>query len=451
MNLKKKTITLLTICLLLFSTFTIINRNYTTTAQPSGAKLTGNTADSGKDTDGDSKYNYLEVAVEINVSVAGDYRIEASGLVDQYGVWLHIFTDVESYLDEGLRWLNLSFYGPAIHSAHFDPKNISWIELYDYYYYFLDEITDVELSRIYNYTQFNPPFKDMEIEFTVYPDAAVGLNGNFSYTCIYPQEYGALFNATTSLSTSGDTTTGSIEGTVIPPEHEMSEWPLNSSTAEFLAEYYNNLLYAQLDATLFMPPAASTSCPFNSSSGDFTLVSEYLNGLLNIDLSGAAQICPEFASEFPFNISDFTLFADYMNNEITGNITFHTVAGFPLGDVIANFEGNETAILFTGYINVIYGNYSDIGEVNATTLEHMLADFSSMIPGRGNNSLYNMTDGTIECTNLNTTKTPLDSYGARVDYNATLSGNFTDFLAKIITEMFFAGAEDETYPMICAA
>jgi len=452
MNLKRKTITLLTICLLLFSTFTIINRNYTTTAQPSGAELTGNTADSGKDTDGDSKYNSLEVAVEINVSVAGNYRIEASGLGDQYGGWLYIFTDAESYLDEGLRWLNLSFYGPAIHSAHFDPKNISWIELYDYYYYFLDEITDVELSRIYNYTQFDPPFKDMEIEFTVYPDAAVGLNGNFSHTHIYPQESGVpLFNATTSLSTSGDTTTGSIEGTVIPPEYERSEWPLNSSTAEFLAEYYNDMLSAKFNATLFMPPAASTISPFNLSSSDFELTVTYSNGLASVVLSGVAEVSPEFATIFPFNVTDLTVFADYTDNEIEGNITFHTLAGFPLSNVVVDFSGNETGFSFTGHINVVYGNYSDIGEINETTLEQMLADINNTIPGRGDDSLYNMTDGAIECTSLNTTKTALGSYGARVDYNATLSGNFTDFLAKTVMEMFFTGADDETYPMICAA
>lgn len=452
MNLEKKTITLLTICLLVFSTFAIINRNYITTAQPSGAKLTGNTADGGRDTDGDGKYNYLEVAVEVNVSVAGDYRIEASGLVDQYGVWLYIFTDIESYLDGGLQWLNLSFYGPAIHSAHFDPKNISRIGLYDYYYYFLDEITDVELSKIYNYTQFNPPFKDMEIEFVVYPDAAVGLNGNFNHTCIYPPEYGPLFNATIGFSTSGDTTTGSIEGTILPPEHEVSEWPLNSTTAEFLAEYYNDMLIAKFNATLFMPPAASTISPFNLSSSDFELTVTYSNGLASVVLSGVAEVSPEFATIFPFNVTDLTVFADYTDNEIEGNITFHTLAGFPLSNVVVDFSGNETGISFTGHTNVVYGNYSDIGEINETTLEQMLADINNTIPGRGDGSLYNMTDGAIECTSLNTTKTPIGPpEGARIDYNATLSGNFTDSLAKAVMEMFFTGADDETYAMICAA
>jgi len=704
MNIKQKTITLLTICLLLFSAFAIITRNYTTTVHAqNGAELTGITTDSGKDTDGDGKYDYLEVAVEINVSDAGNYRIEASYLVDENDTWLYLFTYTESYLDEGVQLLNLSFYGPAIYAAHFSPKNISWIELYDYYHEFLDDITDVQLfqtysytdfdcaatltgtvyeeeidsdydglldalqigveievvenatymvtveslsgdytyvpvynssaafltagiqtinvsvygpkifsylydsqgnisyvsfslsveedyqyyfidsrwdvplsktyyyyefeshafftgniidhgvdedgdglfdylevavevnvtetgsyrisleglrgeknnstetiyhphyfdldldtnihtvnftfpgpmiayyhlnptnitdlrlaelpddyqlaylsmaplSAKYNYTQFNPPFNDMEIEFTVYPNATIDVSGNFNHTNIYPPLNSPLFNATIGFSTNGDITTSSANGTMIPPEYEKSQWPLNSTIASLLTEYYNDILTAELNATVFMPPEANTACPFNSSAGDFTFIAEYLNGLLSIDIFGAAQICPEFASEFPFNISDLTLLVDYINEEIMGNITFHTIAGFPLGDVIVNFDGNETEISLTGHVNVIYGNYSGIEEINATTLEEMLAHYNNTIPGQGNESLYNMTDGMIECTSLNTTKTPTGPpEGARIDYNVTIYGNFTESLARIITEMFFVGAENETYPMVYAA
>jgi hypothetical protein len=575
MNITKKTLTLLTVCLLLFSAFAVISRIFITTAQSSGAELMGIAGDSGKDTDGDGKYNYLEVAVEINVSVAGNYRIEAYYLEDQYGAWLYLFTYNESYLDLGAQLLNLSFYGPAIYAASFNAEKIQWIDLYDEYHDFLGEIIPVQLSKIYNYTdfdcagaltrniidrgvdedddglfdylevgvevniteagsyrisvdglteqnnatktiydyhyfevdldknvhvinftfpgpmiayhhlnptnitglrlvecayyyelgyidmaalstrykyiQFNPPFQDMEIQFMVYPNATIDVSGNFSHTHIYPPQYGPLFNATIDFSTSSDTTTGSVNGTMMPPERERSEWPLNSTVVEFLAEYYNNMLNAQLNATLFMPPVASAICPLNSSSGDFTLIADYLNGLVGIDLFGTAQMCPEFASEFPFNITDFTIYADYVDNEIKGNITFHTLAGFPLSDVIVDFAGNKTEFSFTGYIEVLYGNYFGM-EINATTLEEMLVEFNNTIPGHGGGSLYNMTDGMIECTVLNTTKTPLDSYGARVDYNATIRGNFTQLLARYATEMLFGpSAPEEAYSLVYAA
>lgn len=155
MNVKKRTISLLTICILLLSFFTTINLNHPASANPNGANLVGNILDSGKDTDADGKFNYLEVSVEINVSVAGYYRLEADGLVDQYGFQFYRYTSNESYLDLGAQYLKLSFFGIAIYSEQFNPKNISRITLYDQYYDYLGEITNVELSRIYNYTEFD--------------------------------------------------------------------------------------------------------------------------------------------------------------------------------------------------------------------------------------------------------------------------------------------------------
>ena len=99
----------------------------------------------------------------------------------------------------------------------------------------------------------------------VYPNATIDVSGNFSHTHMYPPQYGPLFNATIDFSTIGDATTGSVNGTIMLPEHERSEWPLNSTVVEFLAEYYNDILNAELNATLFMPPVASGTYPLNSS------------------------------------------------------------------------------------------------------------------------------------------------------------------------------------------
>jgi hypothetical protein len=151
---------------------------------------------------------------------------------------------------------------------------------------------------------------------------------------------------------------------------------------------------------------------------------------------------------FPLNITDATVMADYDGNELNGNITFQALSGFPLSDVVVHFNGNKTEISFTGNINVIYGNYFGM-EINATVLEQMLTQINSTIPGQGDYSLYNMTMGMIECTRLNTTMTPFGPpYGATVDYNATIRGNFTRLMAYVIAGSY---ATEETRSIIDTA
>ncbi|NIQ06853.1 MAG: hypothetical protein GWO20_14345, partial [Candidatus Korarchaeota archaeon] len=70
-------------------------------------------------------------------------------------------------------------------------------------------------------------------------------------------------------------------------------------------------------------------------------------------------------------------------------------------------------------------------------LEEILAQFNSTIPGQGENSLYNMTEGLVECTVLNTTKTPIGDpeTGVKIDYNATIAGNFTLLLTRYLAQL----------------
>lgn len=294
------------------------------------------------------------------------------------------------------------------------------------------------------------PTKDMQVIFVVYPNGSIGVDGAFNFTQMYPQNMGPLVNTTLSISTAGETTMGSTNGTVIFPENGMFEWPFNSTTANFASRYDDGLLNATLDATLFMPPEGRTTYPTNAS--DFSFSSAYSNGLLNVELWGETEIPAYYASMFPFNITDLIVLADYIGNEIRGNITFRTVSGFPLGDVIVYFNGNITDLHLTGHVNVTYGNYFGM-EINATTLEEMLAEFNGTIPGP-TGLVYNMTWGLLECTWLNTTKTEW-SYGAvsgaDIQYNATIHGNFTGFFAKLLTEMLFGYSPEEAYQLVYAA
>ena len=318
-------------------------------------------------------------------------------------------------------------------------------------------IPTVALSTEYGYTQFDSPLTDMQVEFTVYPNATVGVSGLVNQTHFYAPSLKE--NATLGFSTSGNVTTGSVNGTMMLPKYPMlpeyphyyQQFPFNSTNVNFTSKYNNGMLNTQLNATMHLPPEGSTTYPFNSSS--FSFHSTYSDGILNVDLYGDTTLPSFVISQLPFNLSDVTVRADYKDNEISGNITFHTLSGFPLGDVIVYFNGNKTEISFNGHINVIYGNYFGM-EINATVLEEMLTQINSTIPGQGENSLYNMTQGIIECTKLNTTKTPIigPPEGARVDYNATIHGNFTKLLSTIITPMLFGyWAPEETYSIVYAA
>jgi len=294
------------------------------------------------------------------------------------------------------------------------------------------------------------PRKDMQVIFVVYPNGSVGVDGAFNFTQMYPQNMGPLANTTLSISTAGETTMVSTNGTVVFPENGMFEWPFNSTTANFASRYDDGLLNATLDATLFMPPEGRTTYPTNAS--DFSFNSTYSNGLLNVELGGETELPAYYASMFPFNITDLIVLADYIGNEIRGNITFRTVSGFPLSDVIVYFNGNMTDLHLTGHVNETYGNYFDM-EINATKLEEMLAEFNSTIPGP-TGLIYNMTWGLLECTGLNTTKTEW-SYdtvsGADIQYNATIHGNFTGFFSKLLTEMLLGYSSEEAYKLVYAA
>ena len=319
MNVKKKAITLLIVCLLLFSAFTIITRNYTTTARsPNGAESMENTGDSA--------------------------------------------------------------------------------------------------------------LNDMQVIFVIYPNGTIGVSGTFNFTQMYPQNTGPLLNTMLSISTIGETTIGSANGTIILPDNGMLEWPLNSTTANLALEYDDGLLNATMDAAIFMPPQGKTTYPTNAS--DFSFSSSYSDGLLNVELWGETET--PYDSMFPFNVTDFTVLADYAENEINGKIIFYISPGVPSLDVIVYFDGNKTDLFLTGNLTVIYGDYFGM-EINATTLEEMLAALNSTIPGQGPDSLYNMTEGLLECTQLNTVKTPLSGM-AEIKYNATIHGNFTDALAKLVSQ-----------------
>lgn len=562
MMLNRKILTLITIGLLLLSSFAILATKYSARAQVDQATLTGIIYDRGVDTDGNGKYDYLEVTVEINVTTAGDFRVEINQFVGENGSPLYIYGYNYSHLNTGLGNLTILFYGPTFYHASFNPKSISQISLslgyqyppigaiynvplsrtYNYtefdigafftkqisdsgidtdgdglfdvlqigvqinvidpgeysimtyelidntdplnprYYYeyqsvqenfsagiymvlfnftgpgiavahlnittiqgiFLnlfdirfmnaqvDQLFNVPLSMTYDYTMFDAPSADTELNFTVYPDGSVGVGMLANLTHMYPANNVLLANSTLNISKGDNLTTGSINGVFSIPSSTGALF--DSSEAHMQAIYQDGILNQTVSETVFLPSQAQTTYPFNTT--DLMFNTTYANGILNAHLSGETVV-PMFDSTFPFNASDLTVFADYDGALLKGNVTFHIVSGFPLTDIRSDFQGNRTNVQFTGNVNVTYGTYGDI-QINSTILDALIANLTSQITGQGPNSLYNMTGGTLEVTELNITKTPWAAdLGADITYAVTVNGNFTQFLSDLIFNQIF--------------
>jgi len=200
------------------------------------------------------------------------------------------------------------------------------------------------------------------------------------------------------------------------------------------------------DFAFIVPPENQSQYPFNASG--FTMYSEYSDGLLSTELSGSTTLPSDIASEFPLNITgDFVVIGEYLGNMLQGNVTVDILPSFPLGDIEMNFQGNNTYLYLNGSTTVIFGNYPDFGELNATVLEELIEDLTNTIAGQGPDSLYNMTNGLLEFTILNN-MTTLHNGNATVDFEAKVEGDFIQALVNMTGEL--TGEPDFLYGMLNA-
>ncbi len=123
-----------------------------------GASLTGNYYDYGEDTDSDISFNLLVVKIEINVTIADTYYIDAGIYFTTGGD--HIVSDsTTEYIPAGIHNVTLKFDGYEIHRRGWmnETIRIDSVDLYDDQPWMqLDSQGSYDLSQ-YNYTQFDPP------------------------------------------------------------------------------------------------------------------------------------------------------------------------------------------------------------------------------------------------------------------------------------------------------
>jgi hypothetical protein len=407
--------------------------NYTE-FDPPKAYLTGNVSDRGVDTDGDGLFDYLQVGIQFNVTQAGDYGVTAGGLsASSGGLFQNIFYDSQTDLElcqPGVHTAYLNFSGPGIRQSQVDPAYVEELQLLDYANLMsLDSLNSVPLSKTYDYTLFDAPSRNTQINVKVYPNATVAIDGTLNYTHMYPENtYYPQINATMGFSTTGNTTIASSNGTIASPQNPYFDNSLEEHASQ---TWENGLLNETSNTSVILRPEVAAIYPFNTT--DFSLDATYSGGLFDVNLEGSTVLPPAYGIVSPFNMTDTTVQADFDGNLVNGNITFHTIPGLQFADVTLDFSGNRTSLQFTGNVNMTFANYGYF-QIDKTSLDQKIADLNANFTGTGADSLYNETGGYLNCSNLVLTETPWSdpTQGANVVYNATVVGNFTAALASLI-------------------
>ncbi|MEJ2127016.1 MAG: hypothetical protein P8X84_05875, partial [Candidatus Bathyarchaeota archaeon] len=128
-----------------------------------GASLTGTIYDEGVDLDGDNYFDVLRIGVEVNVTTAGTYTVDAGGLYDEASLQsgsistVSVQDAVTQYLEEGLQVVYVDLEGQAIYAKAVNPTTIASIYLLDDQENRIDEAYDLTLTETYTYDQFQRP------------------------------------------------------------------------------------------------------------------------------------------------------------------------------------------------------------------------------------------------------------------------------------------------------
>ena len=417
------------------------------------ANLTGDISDVGVDVDGSGKFDYLKISVEVNVSVAGEYIVNLYGLMTDEYFQIHVSDTRREYLTSGIHMVDVYLYGPVIYQSSRNPVQVFSISLKtmslpsNILPQTIDDICDVPLSRQYNYTEFDASFSDVDAVFTVYPDGSVALSGALNLTHMIPFNPGPNVQCTASMTRNGDVTTTLADCTFAVPSDVPSrvpvELPVNTTEISYQELYSDGQSSSKLSVNMTLPLWLVSEYPFNTT--DFYMLETYSEGIGNMEMNCTTVVPESIRSMFPFNVTDVTVTGQYLNGQLTGTITFSVISGFPLFSLNMDFEGNTTDISLTGQGLVIYGDFPMIGfEINQTILEGLLAQYNSTIPGQGTGSLYEMTNGILECTHLDTTLTPYNSIGAYVDFDVGIQGDLIELVAYMAMQYLPPDTPPET-------
>ncbi len=177
----KKVVKTMVICFFIILTLSFLLAHVSlVSGQEEVASLTGTIYDKGVDIDDDGIYDWLDIGVEVNVTIAGTFKIEVAGLYDSSSNAIDVTNQNSTYLDAGVQVVFISLDGTNIYTSELDPVNVSSISLYDESDTLLDSLSDISLSGDYYFVNFG--LSPARLTGTIY-DEGVDTDGDeyFNY------------------------------------------------------------------------------------------------------------------------------------------------------------------------------------------------------------------------------------------------------------------------------
>jgi len=174
-------------------------------AQDEAASLTGTIYDEGVDIDDDGIYDSLDIGVEVNVTTAGTFKIEVSGLLDPSSELIDVSNQNSTHLDAGVQVVYVSLDGASIYESWLAPVNVSSVTLYDESGNLLDSLSDISLSGSYYFVDFG--LLPATLTGTIYDEGvdtdgdelydylSVGVEVNVTTAGTYTVDAGGLYDA----------------------------------------------------------------------------------------------------------------------------------------------------------------------------------------------------------------------------------------------------------------
>ncbi|MCW4015317.1 MAG: hypothetical protein NWF06_03020 [Candidatus Bathyarchaeota archaeon] len=132
-------------------------------AQDAAASFTGVTYDAGVDTDDDGYFDYLGFGIELNVTVAATYTVEAGGIYDAAANYIIGVTTNSTYLTTGIHVVYINLNTTEVYATGVNPTYLAGANLYDDSDTLIDELTDLTFSTTYSYDEFQRPNIIIEI------------------------------------------------------------------------------------------------------------------------------------------------------------------------------------------------------------------------------------------------------------------------------------------------
>ena len=415
----------------------LLSRPYNYTEFDPVTHFTCRVFDQGLDTDGNGLYDWLEIKVELDVIESDTYHICIEELIDSEWRYLWVWNETEVDLDVGVQNVTLLVYGPIIAHESFNPVNISRIVLWGEHQGSKLSKYKVPLSREYSYTEFDAPFTDYDVTLVVYPDGRVEAEGTVDIThMLYPPGFTEYFDYSILEFEDGFWWSNGSFTMYLPEMYtpfgyiNPDEFPFNStyfSYYEYLSEGIN---YGDMNFTMLLPPAYEDLFPLNAT--DFEMIGtfdgvDYEESIHGTLIGNLTTLFTELIG-LPFGFNEtvdlpLRLLLDYDKGEYNGTLTLYLIEGWPVKLFDIDINGTLSSICLNGSIDVIYGNYGPPINMEIT-YEWLNATVTGLKEKMLNETIYDMTGGTLECPIVDITLTNitdgLEVIGATVSFEVCI-------------------------------